>query len=150
MTQKARVISVDGSYAVVRVSRKTICEGCHNTDSSCSACFAFGDKNAECRALNSIGASVGDTVTVMTESSRIIGYAALVFIAPIVIALALYMITSALKSANPALWAMAGFVLPFGLFCFILDRKIKKSPDTVIISVETEDTNKTINSEEKK
>lgn len=136
MTQKARVISLDGDYAVVRVSRKTICEGCHNTDSSCSACVAFGDKNAECRALNLCGAQVGDTVTVRTESSRIIGYAALVFIAPIVIALAAYMLSQRLGSAYPALMALGGFLVPFGLFCYLLDRKIKKTPDTEIVSVD--------------
>ncbi len=141
MIQKARVVSVDGEYAVVRVSRKTICEGCHNTDSSCSACFAFGDKNAECRALNTVGAKVGDTVVVRAESSHIIGYAALVFIAPIVIALAVYMVSEALGSGYPVLWSLGGFVLPFGLFCLLLDRKIKKSPDTQIVSVDTFENN---------
>ena len=148
MVQKARVVSVNGDYAVVRVSRKTICEGCHNTDSSCSACFAFGDKNAECKALNTPGAKVGDTVTVKTESSHIIGYAALVFIAPIVVALAVYMLSEVLGIGYPALWALGGFVLPFGLFCLILDRKIKKSPDTEIVSVDTQINNKTIFPEE--
>ena len=136
MTQKAKVISTDGKYAVVRVSRKTICEGCHNTDSSCSACFAFGDKNAECRAVNLCGAKVGDTVTVRTESSRIIGYAALVFIAPIVIALIAYAVSEAAGSAYPTAWALGGFLVPFGLFCLLLDRKIKRSPDTEIVSVD--------------
>ena len=148
MIQKARVISVNGDYAVVRVSRKTICEGCHNTDSSCSACFAFGDKNAECKALNTPGAKVGDTVTVKTESSHIIGYAALVFIAPIVVAFAVYMLSEVLGVGYSALWALGGFVLLFGLFCLILDRKIKKSPDTEILSVDTQINNKTIFPEE--
>ena len=139
MTQKARVISLDGDYAVVRVSRKTICEGCHNTDSSCSACFAFGDKNAECRALNLCGAQVGDTVTVKTESSRIIGYAALVFIAPIVIALAAYILSQQLGSAYPTLMVLVGFLVPFGLFCYLIDRKIKKAPDTEIVSVDNKE-----------
>ncbi len=139
MTQKARVISLDGEYAVVRVSRKTICEGCHNTDSSCSACFAFGDKNAECRALNLCGAQIGDTVTVKTESSRIIGYAALVFIAPIVIALAACMLSQGLGSTYSVLWALGGFLIPFGLFCYLLDRKIKMAPDTEIVSVDNQE-----------
>ena len=141
MTQKAKVISVDGKYAVVRVSRKTICEGCHNTDSSCSACFAFGDKNAECKAINLCGAKVGDVVTVKTESSRILLYSALVFIAPIVIAFATYAISLKLGSVYPAAWALGGFLAPFALFCAVLDRKIKKSPDTEIVSVESKENN---------
>ena len=148
MIQKAKVVSVSGDYAVVRVSRKTICEGCHNTDSSCSACFAFGDKNAECKALNTPGARVGDTVTVKTESSHIIGYAALVFIVPIVIALAVYLLCESLGGGYPALWALGGFVLPFGLFCLILDRRSRKSPDTEIVSVDTAVNNTTVISEE--
>lgn len=141
MTQKAKVVLVDGRYAVVRVSRKTLCEGCHNTDSSCSACFAFGDKNAECTAVNTAGAKVGDVVTVTAKFSHIIGYAALVFVLPIIIALALYFISEAFGSAHSIVWALGGFVISFAVFCLMLDKRIKKSPDTEIIAVENGENN---------
>jgi len=93
ITAVVTAVHEDGS-ATVRVSRRAACEGCHKAaDGNCSVCTLLGGKaELENRADNALGAAVGDTVTVETASGRVLLYAFLVFVAPLLLAIAGYLI----------------------------------------------------------
>ena len=93
MRSEGKVISIDGKYAVVATERRAACEGCHkrSEDGTCSVCTLLGgESRLDTRALNSAGAAVGDTVALESSSGRMLGYAALVFILPCLLAIAAY------------------------------------------------------------
>ena len=94
MRTEATVLSVNGHTAVVEVERLSACDGCHKSAEGCSACSLLGGKKkAAAVALNKAGAVPGDRVVVVSPSARIMFYAALVFIFPVVSALAGYFIS---------------------------------------------------------
>ena len=101
MKSEGRVISTDGKYAVVATERRAACEGCHKRgeDGTCSVCTLLGgETRLDTRAFNRAGAVVGDTVELESSSGRMLGYAALVFILPCVIAIAAGLAAAALYS----------------------------------------------------
>ncbi|MBO7148702.1 MAG: SoxR reducing system RseC family protein [Clostridia bacterium] len=138
MIQKAKVTEINGELATVEVSRKSICEGCHNMANSkgCSACLTFGDKTAYAKAYNTIGAKVGDRVVVSASSQRVISYCAAIFFLPIVLAFAAYFTAEKLCSENAFTFALAVFVTSFALACVLLEKNVKKRPDLEIISID--------------
>ena len=131
------VKEVNADHAIVSVSRKSACEGCHaNVDGSCSACITFSNKEAVCKAENSIGASVGDRVEVETSSATIILYAAAVFIFPIVLAIIGYFLFSLMKfEAAPYIGALAGFVIAFAVVWLTLSKTAEKRLDVKITRI---------------
>ena len=113
MKSEGRVISTDGKYAVVATERRAACEGCHKRgeDGTCSVCTLLGgETRLDTRAFNRAGAVVGDTVELESSSGRMLGYAALVFILPCVIAIAAYAVTAHFISGElyPSLAAGGG------------------------------------------
>lgn len=141
MTQIAKVISTDGKFALVEVSRKTVCEGCHNMASgskNCSACLSFGDKHAQAKAYNTIGAGIGDRVVVSASSKKVIAYSAAVFFLPIAIAFIVYFLTIGRFGENALLFTLAAFVLTFAVSCIVLEKTVKRNPDLEITGYATE------------
>ncbi len=115
MQTKAVVVEIDGKFATVETERKSACEGCHKAEEGgCSVCSLMGgDRKIATKALNSMGAKVGDVVTIESKTARMLWYGLLVFILPIVIALLSWGISSQL-AANVAVQtvsAFAGFAL---------------------------------------
>ncbi len=138
MEQKAKVTGKDGRYAIVSVSRATMCEGCHKDGGCgghCELSGIMGDNKAvEARARNEIGAEVGDTVEVETESRTVLFYAGLVFLAPILLAAVFYGIADAVfaREGVSLIAAAAGFVLTY-LGVALYDRKKKAEVPTIRI-----------------
>ena len=123
MQTKATVISTEGEFAVIKTERTSACEGCHKaTDGGCSVCSMLGSDKVLCtRALNKVEAKVGDTVMVESRTGRMLMYAALVFLLPLILALAGWGIASTLT--DRLYWhliaAAIGFVGCFaGLFFY--------------------------------
>lgn len=85
MKQTAKVIEVNGNKATVEVERSSACAGCSESH-NCIAC----KKKIRVVADNPAGACVGDRVVIESESQRILGYAALVFVVPVIIAFAAF------------------------------------------------------------
>ena len=88
MRTKAKVISIEPTYAVVESVRLSACEGCHKAESgSCSVCSLVGGsvKKTSARAENRIGAQVGDDVIVESSSRRMLLYAAALFLLPLLL-----------------------------------------------------------------
>ena len=139
MVTKAMVIQTEGKIAIVETKRLSACDGCHKQleGESCSVCSLMGGNTTlTSRADNSIGAQVGDTVEIESDSGRILSYAALVFLAPVVLALLLYFAVSPFWGGSVALGvAFLGLVLAFigiGLFSKLV---IAKRCDVRIVSI---------------
>ncbi|MBQ7322325.1 MAG: SoxR reducing system RseC family protein [Clostridia bacterium] len=142
METRARVVGVDpkSGTATVESRRTSACEGCHkNTDGSgCEVCALMGsDPVLRSRADNALGARVGDTVTVTTATSRVLGYAALVFLLPLLCGAAGYLLASALTphAALRAGAALCGFVLAFAALRIYSARVISRRCDVTITAI---------------
>jgi len=145
MQQRAVVVETDGKVAVIEVSRTSMCEGCHKLsgDGGCgghceiTGLVAGNGKTMTARAQNSIGAVVGDKVEVESDSGRVIWYAALVFILPIIVCGLFYYIGNVLFSAMlPAvLSAVVGFALSFYCIAVFDKKKKNKLPDIKITKI---------------
>ncbi|MBE6617287.1 MAG: hypothetical protein E7627_05035 [Ruminococcaceae bacterium] len=145
MLERAVVVETDGKIAIIEVKRSSMCEGCHklNGDGDCaghceiSGLIAGNGKTVRTKAVNQIGAVVGDKVRIETDSKRVIGYAALVFMLPIIICALFYYVGNIIFSTmtGAVLSAVAGFFLTF-LGIAIYDRsKRKKLPEIVITDI---------------
>lgn len=144
MRQRAVVLKTDNGIAEIEVSRATMCDGCQKNGDCGHSCelsgIISGGKKMTTNAVNKIGARVGDTVEVETESKKVLGYAALVFAVPIFVCAFFYFLADVIFDTEAVSLAAAGigFVLSFvGLSLF--DRVKKKAPpDIVIVSVLTD------------
>ena len=129
MKTKAKVIATDHEFAIVEAERTSACEGCHKAaDGGCSVCTLMGgDRRISARAINRVGACVGDTVSIESRTGRVIGYAVLVFLLPLLMALVGYGMTALLTDAIR--WRAVGALV--GLFCtfaglFLYSRAVQK------------------------
>lgn len=137
MTQKGTVISADGDKAKVAVIRTSACDGCKQknlcigTSDSCS-----GGKPIEATAKNTIGAKVGDEVVLESSSGKVLAMIFSVFVLPIIIAFAAYVVASNYFSNNIAYIICAfAFVLPLAVLCYLLNRSAKKNPGIEIVKI---------------
>ncbi len=139
MQQIGIVREVFDDYALVEVSRKSACENCHaNIDGGCSACISFGEKAAVSKAENSIGANVGERVIIETASSRVLLYAAAVFLFPLILGLIGYFVGGLFGAVSaPYLGALAGFAFAFLVVFLTLNRSAEKRLDVKIIRILT-------------
>ena len=88
MKTKAKVVSLDGEIAEVESARTSACEGCHKAqeENGCSVCSLMGsNRMIRAKAKNTVGAKVGDDVWIESNTSRMLWYAVLVFLLPILL-----------------------------------------------------------------
>ena len=131
---------VSARVAVVSVERRAACDGCHkNTDGSgCTVCtLAGGNRTAKARARNDVGAAVGDVVEVESRTARVMFYAALVFLLPVLLAaagylLGFYVFLLGELSIIPAVVGLVLAFLPVWLYSKLV---ISKRLDMEIVSV---------------
>ena len=99
MRQSATVVSTKGNIAEIRVERASMCDGCVHKNCDSHTCAAGGllgaGKTMVTRAYNEIGARAGDVVTVETATKKVLSYAALVFLMPILVCAVFYAIGNA-------------------------------------------------------
>lgn len=122
MTQTAKVIATENGLATVEVVRHSACDGCHKAEEGgCAACSLLGGNNTmRTTARNPLGACPGDRVTVEASSRRTIGYAALVFLFPLLLAAAAYAVGNAVATEAIAVGAaFVAFVLAFLVVFFV-------------------------------
>jgi positive regulator of sigma E activity len=118
MKTKAKVVSLMGEIAEVESARTSACEGCHKAqeENGCSVCSLMGaNRMIRAKAKNTVGAQLGDDVWIESNTSRMLWYAALVFLLPILLTLigfgiaALFTASLGLRVAGGAV----GFVISF-------------------------------------
>ena len=145
MKQKAIVRAVNGRYATVEVSRSAMCDGCvkqNCTSHTCAAGAMFGSaKTMTAKAKNPLGAVVGDTVWVESADKTVLGYAALVFLMPIMICMLFYAAAEALFNTVGVSYAAAalGFAASFAVIGIVEKKKKNDEPDIVIIDIVPEE-----------
>lgn len=140
MKTTAKVVELQGNIAIVETERTSACEGCHKAKdgNGCSVCSLMGSgRTLRSVAQNRAQANVGDTVIVETATSRVLFYAALVFVLPIVLAVCGWFLVGAFTDSS--LWrgigAGVGFVLTFvGLWVYSKSIE-KKRCDAVITEI---------------
>lgn len=118
MQTTATVIRTMEDRAIVAVERQAACDGCHkNKDGgTCSICSLTGaGRKFEATAINTIGAAVGDRVTVSTDSGRVLGYSVLVFLTPLVVGIGFYFFAGLFT--NDDLWRCIALIIGF-IFSF--------------------------------
>ena len=130
MQQCGVVKSIKGEFAEVEVKRSTACETC-----SASHVCPSGRKDAVIRARNAAGAAIGDRVKLETPSGSVLWYAFIVFLFPLLLAIAAFFTASALADEKTALIAAgAGFAVAFAVVFFTVERAAKKRGGTVTIT----------------
>ena len=142
MRQTARVVEITEKGTVIETRRAAMCENCERTSGKdgcqghCELSFIIDGKGKYARAyaVNKIGAAVGDRVEVETESKRVMGYAALVFIAPLVVCGLFYYLGRLIFDNTVAACVSAGvgFALTFAVIA-VLDRVLAKKPPAITI-----------------
>ena len=140
MITEALVISAAANRAVVEVRRKAACDGCHkNKDGNgCSICtLAGGDAAMRLRVRNPLRAQPGQRVRVETDSRRVLGYAWLVFLRPLIAAAAGWWFGS--RFGGTEAWgagcAVAGMALSFvgvGIYSAV---RVSKRCDAEIVEI---------------
>lgn len=133
MKQNGVVIKTDDNgTAQVSVKRESACEACR-IKNSCITC----KKTISSVADNSIGAKEGDTVTLETPSSLILLYSALVFILPIIVALASYFIGTAVfkNDISPYILSLVCFILTFIVLNITINKRASKKNSVKIIGI---------------
>lgn len=123
MTQIATVERLlAGDYAVISVPRKSACG--HDCE-ECAGCGVTGAA-VQARAANPIGAKPGQKVVVQSDTQKMLGIVALVYLTPVVLFLVGYFATIALASAPIRyLFGGIGFVLGI-LIAVAYDRRLRR------------------------
>lgn len=141
MRTKATVKALQDDLAIVEAERASACEGCHKKtegENGCSVCsLVGGDRRFTATAENSIGAQVGDIVFVESATSRVMLYAAMVFLLPILLAFGGFAIAAIFTdhTGGRLIGALIGFLLCFlGLRIYSAYLQ-KKRPDVVITEI---------------
>ena len=123
MTQIATVERIlDASHAEISVPRKSACG--HDCE-ECAGCGVSG-VSVYARALNTVGAKPGEKVVVESDTKKMLKIISFVYLIPVVLFLAGYLVTLALTDSVAAQYAaaVAGAVLGI-LLAFWYDRLVK-------------------------
>lgn len=134
LTQQAVVTELyDDGYALVAVQRGTACGGaCESCGGTCSYRSTLSVK-----AVNSVSAAVGDSVTIESRSSQVIGKAALVYLVPLIAFFAGYFLASAFSVPEAAeiIVSIAAFFAGTALVVFLNRRRRSKAIEFEIIGI---------------
>ena len=123
MTQIATVQRIiDSKYAVISVPRKSACG--HDCE-ECAGCGVSGAA-VEAKALNPIGATPGEKVVVESSTQKMLGIVAMVYLIPVALFLAGYLISLFLGASVGVQYAVAiaGFAAGIA-FAIFYDRRLK-------------------------
>ncbi len=140
MNTVAYVKEVNGKYAVVETERKSACDGCHKNENGegCAMCKVFGGSTKiEAKARNAVGAKVGDKVEIDSSSARMLFYALLIFILPLVVSVAAYFVATSFGYGETVagVCAICAFVVCFAIVAVISHFVISKRCDVEIVKI---------------
>ena len=138
MTRNAIVVETTPDYAVVEVTRESACAGCHNSD-NCSICKIGLTDHAEMRskAANPLGAREGDTVQIETDFATILHYSAAVFLLPLALGAAGYIIgyIADFDIMIRYIISLIGFAAAFVILKIFLEKRAAKRLDVRITQI---------------
>ena len=139
MIKTALVTKVSGKYAEIKVERSSMCDNCSAKGEKCACSHAAllgADKSMTAKARCRVAVCPGDTVEIETSDSKVLKYAAFVFILPLIAFAVFYAAASALSDVEAISFAAgtAGFILSF-VAIGIFERCRRDSCDIDIIAV---------------
>ena len=138
MIRNAIVVETTPDYAVVEVTRESACAGCHNSD-NCSICKIGLTDHAEMRskAANPLGAREGDTVQIETDSATVLHYSAAVFLLPLALGAAGYIIgyIADFDIMIRYIISLIGFAAAFVILKIFLEKRAAKRLDVRITQI---------------
>lgn len=130
MRQTAQVTKVvSPGYVEVKVKRQSACAGAHNCG-SCDACALMANApEVVVVARDERGHEVGDTVTVESETARVLGAAVLLYIVPLALFILGYILGNTLGWSDGHAIALGGGGFLLGILgAMALDRYYKTRP----------------------
>ena len=129
MQQSGIVLAKEGEFCTVEVMRTSACVGCSKQE-GCISC----KKKITSKAYNPIGADVGDLVTLESRSASVLFFALIVFVLPIVAAIAGYFIAEKIigTSVGGLIASACIFVLCYVIIYFTLEKKPEVAKSVVI------------------
>ena len=123
MTQIATVEKIlDSQHAIISVPRKSACG--HDCE-ECAGCGISGTA-IRARAINAVGAKIGQKVVVESSTEKMLGIVALVYLTPIVLFFIGYITMLLLNFSVPVQYTVAGIGFVLGILCAVwYDRRIR-------------------------
>ncbi len=135
MLQQAKVVRIiDDNKAEISVVRASACG--HDCE-SCPGC-GMSSSPVNATAMNSIGAHVGDLVTVETDTTAVIGIAAVVYMLPLALFFMAYITCKAINFTDAVSLILGAVGFAAGVLCaLVVNRCVDKnnSVDFKIISI---------------
>ena len=130
MRQTAQVIrTVSPGYVEVKVRRASACASAHNCGSCDHCSFMENAPESVVVAEDDRGAQVGDTVTVESATSSVLGAAVLLYIVPFILFFSGYLMGMSLQWTEGVAIGLGGIGFVLGLLAAIgLDRYRKHHP----------------------
>ena len=134
MNKKAYVKEIINEKALLSVKRECMCAG---KDNCTTKCFTLQNEIIEIMLNNEIGAKTGDFVEVEGNSSAILLYSVVIFIAPVFTGLLLYFISRVFTEniILPYIISGAGFILSVFVLYFIMNNVAKNKNDFKITKI---------------
>lgn len=135
MRQVATVERIlDGSHAEISVPRKSACG--HDCE-ECAGCGVSGAA-VRARAVNAIGARVGEKVIVESDTKKMLGIVALVYLIPVALFLVCYVVSALLTERVGVQYgvAVAGFLLGI-VPALLYDRRVRANGALTFTIVQT-------------
>ena len=131
MKQIGTVVEINGDIARVECDRQSACDMCENAAGCAEKC-----KKVCATASNTVNATVGDRVEIETDTSKVLKNAFIVFLLPIVFAIASYFLAKALLGESLAI-VVTFIVLVFSLLflSFVLNKAEKKQAVSRIVRI---------------
>ncbi|MBF0176995.1 MAG: SoxR reducing system RseC family protein [Magnetococcales bacterium] len=132
MREQARVFALDGQHALVVGQKQRGCGTCPQEAGCSTLSLGGGNKEVHVRALNPIGAEVGDLVTLEISNRHFLRSSFLVYVVPVLVLFCggflFQSIGSRLGLAASDAEALGGGagMLCFGLFFFWLKQRNKR------------------------
>ena len=131
MTQDAVVVKVlPNNMAEVAVARTTACGG---NCGSCESCIFQSELRTLAR--NRIGARPGQKVVIESQSSRIFGAAALVYVMPIVLFLLGYAVAYNLGAGEGLCVAVSFAALVLSAVILVYSQKLRKNKNPITFDI---------------
>ena len=139
MNKTAIVTKVSGEYAEIRVERSSMCDNCSQKGGKCACSHAAllgADKGMTAKARCLVEVCPGDTVEIETSDSKVLKYAAFVFILPLIAFAVFFAAASAIFGKEVISFAAGsvGFVMSF-IAVGIFERCRRDSCDINIVAV---------------
>ena len=125
MTQTAQIKQTfPNGTAMVAVVRQGACA--HNC-SECGGCMTAAQPTVTAMAENTVGAQVGDVVVVETENAQLMGVIAFVYLVPMVLLLAGYLLAQAFGLTQGWCILAGGAAFAVSVLLIVaLDRRVKR------------------------